>query len=72
LAKTPRPFERLTPRERDIAAAVCAGLSNREIAARLGIQEKTVRNRLTALFEKVGVRTRLQLAVLLASRNEER
>ena len=49
---------------------VCAGLSNRQIAERLGIQEKTVRNRLTTLFEKLGVRSRLQLAVHLKSGKE--
>lgn len=61
---------RLTPRELEIAAGVAAGLTNRQIADRLGIQETTVRNRLTVLFEKFRVRGRLQLAVLLLSNPE--
>lgn len=61
---------RLTPRERQIAVAVAAGLTNRAIAARLGISEKTVRNRLTVLFEKLHVRGRLQLAMLLTAKPE--
>ena len=60
----------LTPRERDIATGLQRGLSNREIAARLGISEKTVRNQLTVLYEKLSVHGRLQLA-LLVSRNPE-
>jgi DNA-binding NarL/FixJ family response regulator len=60
----------LTPRERQIAGAVAAGLTNRAIASRLGISEKTVRNRLTVLFEKLHVRGRLQLAMLLTAEPE--
>jgi DNA-binding NarL/FixJ family response regulator len=55
----------LTVREREIARAVAAGLANRQIAERLGVSEKTVRNQLTVLFEKFRVRGRLQLAVFL-------
>ena len=60
---------RLSAREREIAAGVLAGMSNRQIADRLGICEKTVRNRLTVLFEKLHVRGRLQLGLLLQSRS---
>jgi DNA-binding NarL/FixJ family response regulator len=53
----------LTPRERQIVECVAAGLSNRQISDSLGINEQTVKNRLTAIFHKVGVTSRLQLAV---------
>ena len=56
----------LTSRERDIATGLQRGLSNRDIAAQLGISEKTVRNQLTVLYEKLAVRGRLQLALLVA------
>jgi DNA-binding NarL/FixJ family response regulator len=60
----PEPFASLTERERDIVRLVGEGLRNEEIARRLGITEKTVRNHLTAVFDKVGVSGRLELVVL--------
>jgi DNA-binding NarL/FixJ family response regulator len=53
----------LTPRERDITRLVGEGLKNDAIAERLYISEKTVRNHLTVIFDKVGVRDRLHLAI---------
>jgi DNA-binding NarL/FixJ family response regulator len=55
----------LTPREQQIAMAIADGKSNRDIAAGLGITEQTVKNHLTSIFEKVGVDSRLQLAVTM-------
>jgi pimeloyl-ACP methyl ester carboxylesterase/DNA-binding CsgD family transcriptional regulator len=57
-------FAALSKREREILAALVAGRSNTEIGAALFISEKTVRNSLTRIFEKLGVRTRTQAAVL--------
>ena len=54
--------ERLA-REREILAHLTEGLSNAEIAARLGVSEKTVRNHLSHLFDKLGVWTRAQAMV---------
>ena len=53
----------LTPRELDVVGAVGRGLRNREIAAALGISEKTVKTHLNSVFGKVGVRTRTALAL---------
>jgi pimeloyl-ACP methyl ester carboxylesterase/DNA-binding CsgD family transcriptional regulator len=58
----------LSARERQILAAVMAGQSNSEIGATLFVSEKTVRNSLTRIFEKLGVRTRTQAAVLARDR----
>jgi pimeloyl-ACP methyl ester carboxylesterase/DNA-binding CsgD family transcriptional regulator len=58
----------LSKRERQILAAVVAGQSNAEIGAALFVSEKTVRNSLTRIFEKLGVRTRTQAAVLARDR----
>jgi two-component system, NarL family, nitrate/nitrite response regulator NarL len=65
-----RTHPRLTAREKQIARAVIAGLSNRQIGERLGISELTVRNRLTVLYHKLGASNRLQLAMLLTRRPE--
>lgn len=53
----------LTPREVEIVTAVVAGQSNREIATQLAIREQTVKHHLTSIFDKVGVSTRLELAL---------
>jgi pimeloyl-ACP methyl ester carboxylesterase len=56
-------LEELTPREREVCAAVVDGLGNKEIARRLGITDKTIRNHLSAIFSKLGVASRAQLIV---------
>src|SRR5688572_20490097 len=53
----------VTARELQITAAVVAGLSNREIAAKFALSEDTVKHHLTNIFDKVGASTRLELAV---------
>lgn len=58
----------LSARERQILAAVVSGQSNAQIGAALFVSEKTVRNALTRIFEKLGVRTRTQAAVLARDR----
>lgn len=55
----------LTTREIQIARAVAEGRGNRDIATQLGITEQTVKNHLTSIFEKVGVASRLQLALAI-------
>jgi two-component system nitrate/nitrite response regulator NarL len=54
----------LTGRQRQIIRGVVEGLNNREIAARLGISEHTAKHHLTQIFNKTGVSTRLELALL--------
>jgi pimeloyl-ACP methyl ester carboxylesterase/DNA-binding CsgD family transcriptional regulator len=56
-------FATLSPREREVLARLTEGLSNAEIAARLGVSEKTVRNHRSHLFDKLGVWTRAQAMV---------
>ncbi len=56
-------FATLTERERDVVALIAEGLHNRAIAQRLGITENTVRHHLTAVYGKLGVADRLELAV---------
>ena len=54
---------RLTARERQLVAAVVDGCTNREIAVRYGVSEQTVKNQLSVLFQKIGVSSRLGLAM---------
>lgn len=61
----PTPSRRLSPREEDVARLVADGLTNREIASRLGIAERTVESHLDSIRAKLGVRTRTQVAVWL-------
>lgn len=56
-------LDTLSPREQEVARAVAQGHSNKEIARQLGITERTVKAHLGTVFEKLGVRDRLQLAL---------
>ncbi len=60
-------LEVLTARERAVALAVAGGMSNKEVARELAITERTVKAHLSACFEKLRVRDRMQLALALKS-----
>ena len=53
----------LTPRELEVVSAVVAGFSNKEIAEHFKISEDTVKHHLSNIFDKLGVSTRLELAL---------
>lgn len=53
----------LSEREAQVARLVAAGASNKEVASQLAITERTVKAHLTAVFEKLGLRDRLQLSL---------
>jgi DNA-binding NarL/FixJ family response regulator len=59
----------LTPREMEILEMICRGASNKDIARELGISYQTVKNHVTAILHKLGVKDRTQ-AVLYAIRRE--
>ncbi|MBW6519405.1 MAG: response regulator transcription factor [Desulfoarculaceae bacterium] len=59
-------LEQLTLRENEVALAVGRGASNKEVAEQLEITERTVKAHLGAIFEKLGVRDRLQLVLFLS------
>ena len=61
------PYEDLTPRELEVLQRAADGLSNREIAARLVLSEKTVKNHIANIFSKLQVNDRTQ-AILYALR----
>lgn len=61
---TVRPEEyKLTRRELDIIASIAGGRTNREVSQDYAISERTVKHHLTNIFGKVGVSTRLELAL---------
>ncbi len=53
----------LTKREMDILTTIVAGLSNKDIAKKFALSEDTVKHHLTNIFDKVGVSSRLELAL---------
>lgn len=58
-------YENLTTRELEVALAVSEGRSNRDIASRLSMSQKTVEYHLGNIFGKLGVKSRTQLALTL-------
>ena len=61
------PRERLTAKEIQIAILVWEGLTNREIGRIVGTSEQVIKNHLRSIFDKVGVWSRLELAMYVAS-----
>ncbi|MFN7137124.1 MAG: response regulator, partial [Thermomonas sp.] len=55
----------LSPQQFRVLSLVAEGLLNKQIADRLGVQERTVKAHLTAIFERLGVRNRTQAGVVL-------
>ena len=60
------PTQDLTPSERKVLDLIGEGMSNREIAERLGVAEKTVKNHITSLLSKMGLQRRTQAAAWVA------
>lgn len=61
--------EELTDREREVLPLVVAGLPNKQIAATLGITERTAKFHLSSLMRKLGASSRTQVAALAVQRN---
>lgn len=66
VAAAQRPDEPLTSRQQQIAELVVEGLTNQEIAGRLGISTATVRSHVTHMLARLGLRSRTQLAARTA------
>lgn len=62
---TAASLDALSPRERQTALAVARGSTNKEIARAMGITERTVKAHVSAILEKLDVRDRLQLSLLV-------
>ncbi|WP_435217565.1 response regulator transcription factor [Luminiphilus sp. nBUS_07] len=64
-SEVPEGFDQLTEREYQVAMAVGKGFNNKEIASQLGLGERTIKAHLTTTFEKLQVRDRVQLALIV-------
>src|SRR5262249_58985764 len=63
-----KAFASLSAREREVLTLITEGLANAQIAERLSISEKTVRNHVSNVFDKLGVWTRAQAIVFARDR----
>jgi len=61
----PAGLSNLTSKELSVAQCVAAGLNNREIAEKMNVVERTVKAHLTVVFDTLGVRDRVQLALVM-------
>jgi two-component system nitrate/nitrite response regulator NarL len=61
---------RLTPREAEVVHLLADGLSTREISQKLNLSEHTIRNYLSTIYDKLGVSSRVELALYAVAREE--
>ncbi len=60
----------LTPREGEVVHLLAEGLSTREISLKVGVTEHTIRNYLSNIYDKVGVSSRVELALYAITRED--
>lgn len=72
IAQGANKLDNLTPREREVALCVADGATNKLVGKRLSLSDVTVKAYLTAIFHKLGVSGRVQLALLLADHRPEK
>ncbi len=70
LGLRPGPSDRLTPSEERVASLAAAGMTNREVAARLLVSPKTVEANLSRAYRKLGVHSRAELGGWFAQRSD--
>lgn len=68
IAKQSNPINELTSREHEVLNLVAEGLSNKRIALRLGVHEKTIKQHMTHIFAKLGTSNRTEAAMVLRNR----
>lgn len=69
---TPAALAELTPRQNDILALILRGLPNKRIGSELGISESTVKEHVSGILDKLGLRTRVEVITLLHQRRQGR
>jgi len=68
LVKPGGGMARLTPRESEVVHSLADGLSTREISRKLALSEHTIRNYLSSIYDKLGVSSRVELALYAVAR----
>lgn len=68
-SETQKEEAKLTKREKDVLGMLVKGYSNRDMAEKMFISEKTVKNHMTSIFRKLGVKDRTQAAVYALKNN---
>jgi DNA-binding NarL/FixJ family response regulator len=68
LPDSPMWDQKLSSREREVAQAIAVGASNKEVAQQMGITERTVKAHVGSVLEKLQLKNRLQLALLVKDR----
>ena len=63
-------MRRLTPREAEVVQLLTEGLSTREISQKLSVTEHTIRNYLSSIYDKLGVSSRVELALYAVARED--
>ena len=63
-------MSRLTPREAEVVHLLADGRSTREISQKLNLSEHTIRNYLSAIYDKLGVSSRVELALYAVARED--
>jgi DNA-binding NarL/FixJ family response regulator len=63
------PLAELTPRERDVLTLLAEGLSNKALAKRLGVGEKTIKTHVSSILAKLNLKDRTQAALYAQSRH---
>lgn len=67
---TEKNLDCLSPQEKRVLALIAGGLTNKEVAAQLGLSDKTVKNYLSTVFEKLHVTRRAEAAVIYAQQKK--
>jgi two-component system, NarL family, nitrate/nitrite response regulator NarL len=70
LVKPGGGIARLTPREAEVVHLLADGLSTRDISKKLALSEHTIRNYLSAIYDKLGVSSRVELALYAVARED--
>jgi DNA-binding NarL/FixJ family response regulator len=70
LVKPGGGMTRLTPREAEVVHLLADGFSTREISRKLALTEHTIRNYVSAIYDKLGVSSRVELALYAVARED--
>ena len=71
MSRTPGPFAALTKRERQVAELIAQGITNKQIATKLVISQRTAEGHVEHILTKLGFTSRAQIAAWIAQDAEQ-